>query len=460
MANQVDYRDPTPNNFPQDYDPAKIDPRVKLRSKSINGKMNGADVRGALAEGLEIAGVVATEATETASAADAKSTDTQNRLKDQLAAATDANDDLSEIADARRPANTDKAYKTVGERLDNNDKLQQQVGAVAESVAKKILQNKLTYKSVSATIYTATETVTDDQLNHINAVGADLTLVTMVTVNDAHDPNPVNQDTATISDVLTRAKNIGLKTTMLKPHIGLIGQHDSFGRFNYDPSDYDAYFAKWQDLMLNYADICDKNNIPILCIGCEQQLCTDTRYLGMWQKIYDAIKLKYPDLIITYAMVLFEMEDFDNHGQIASVVDYIGLNIYPSYAPCEYDTTFKPEDLMTAWWHDYSQHDFMTLIDRYAETYNKPIYITESGIMPYPDGLARLISIYNGSTPNYGVQAVGYQALLEAIATNGNIIGLTVWSINAPFGYYDSAAPAKITESQQILTDYFKGGKI
>lgn len=113
------YVDPTPNNFPDDYDESKVDPRVKLRSESINGKMNGADVRGALAQGLEIAGVVATEATETASAADAKSTDTQNRLKDQLSAATDANDDLSEVTDARRPADAIKAYKTIGERMDN-----------------------------------------------------------------------------------------------------------------------------------------------------------------------------------------------------------------------------------------------------------------------------------------------------------------------------------------------------
>lgn len=115
------YVDPTPNNFPDDYDELKVDPRVKLRSKAIDKKMNGADVRGALAQGLEIAGVVATEATETASAADAKSTDTQNRLKDQLAAATDANDDLSEVTDARRPANADKAYKTIGERMDLSD---------------------------------------------------------------------------------------------------------------------------------------------------------------------------------------------------------------------------------------------------------------------------------------------------------------------------------------------------
>lgn len=131
------YVDPTPNNFPDDYDESKVDPRVKLRSKAIDKKMNGADVRGALAQGLEIAGVVATEANETASAADVKSTDTQNRLKDQLAAATNANKDLSEIVDARRPGGG-SAYATLRDRLDdmpNNAEFNQLSSEVSDTWA-------------------------------------------------------------------------------------------------------------------------------------------------------------------------------------------------------------------------------------------------------------------------------------------------------------------------------------
>lgn len=116
MANQVDYRDPTPNNFPDDYDESKVDPRVKLRSKSINGKMNGADVRGALAQGLEIAGVVASEAKKTAAetavrqnSVEKSQLDFVNRYNKQIS----GNTDLKEVIDARG------SDVTLGQRLDN-----------------------------------------------------------------------------------------------------------------------------------------------------------------------------------------------------------------------------------------------------------------------------------------------------------------------------------------------------
>lgn len=121
MANQVDYRDPTPNNFPQDYDPAKVDPRVKLRTKRVREAMSGVDVRGAMAQSEEITAVIAGEAKSAASAANAKADDTQNRLVDQLAANSDGDIKLSEVVDARRPAYSNKSYKTIGERMDNQE---------------------------------------------------------------------------------------------------------------------------------------------------------------------------------------------------------------------------------------------------------------------------------------------------------------------------------------------------
>lgn len=62
----VEYRDPTPNNFPNDYDPSKVDPRVKLRSESIKDKQKGIDVREAIYQGLEIGSVTASEAKDMA----------------------------------------------------------------------------------------------------------------------------------------------------------------------------------------------------------------------------------------------------------------------------------------------------------------------------------------------------------------------------------------------------------
>ena len=110
MANQVDYRDPTPNNFPQDYDPAKADPRVKLRSDSIKHKQKGIDTREAMYQALEIGSVTANEANAIAK-------DTQNRFNDQINNKVDPN----EVVDARRPFGG-VAYDKLGLRLDDMNK--------------------------------------------------------------------------------------------------------------------------------------------------------------------------------------------------------------------------------------------------------------------------------------------------------------------------------------------------
>lgn len=114
---RADYKDLSPNNFPDDYDYDAVDPKVKLRTKRVREAMSGADVRGAMAQAEEITNITAGEAKSAASAANVKADDTQNRLVDQLAANSDGDINLSEVVDARRPENSN-SFKTLGERLD------------------------------------------------------------------------------------------------------------------------------------------------------------------------------------------------------------------------------------------------------------------------------------------------------------------------------------------------------
>lgn len=116
VQQQAHYNDDTPNNFPDDYDETKVDSRVKLRSKAIRGKNRGVDVRGALAQGIEIAGAIAGESVQSATDAKSMSQDTQNRFDDQINGKVDPD----EVIDARRPTGGD-AYPTLGKRLDKQD---------------------------------------------------------------------------------------------------------------------------------------------------------------------------------------------------------------------------------------------------------------------------------------------------------------------------------------------------
>lgn len=66
LMTDVVYKDPNPNNFPDDYDKDQVDDRVLIRSKSIAEKMYGRDTREAMIEGIEIGSVVAKEAKQIA----------------------------------------------------------------------------------------------------------------------------------------------------------------------------------------------------------------------------------------------------------------------------------------------------------------------------------------------------------------------------------------------------------
>lgn len=121
MTEEVVYNDPTPNNFPNDYDDSQVDSRVKIRSKSIAHKDYGKHVREALMQGIEIGSVVAGEAKNIANgtasrqdSVDQSQKDFEDRYNNQIA----GNTDLNEVIDARKPKNK-PSYATLGERLND-----------------------------------------------------------------------------------------------------------------------------------------------------------------------------------------------------------------------------------------------------------------------------------------------------------------------------------------------------
>lgn len=111
MAKKVEYRDPTPNNFPKDYAVEDVDPRILTRTKSIYHKRIGADVREAVGESAEIAGVIAGKSVKASQEANDRSKDTQERFENQIAGTTNSD----EVIDARGK------YNILKNRLDAMD---------------------------------------------------------------------------------------------------------------------------------------------------------------------------------------------------------------------------------------------------------------------------------------------------------------------------------------------------
>lgn len=317
-------------------------------------------------------------------------------------------------------------------------------------------RNYLTYKTISSTLYSIGDGISDDNINTILRVGGTLAMPIMVTVTSSTDPNIVMQSDDRVQQNINHIKGKGLDITMLKPHIGLAGGYDGLNRATYTPSDFEVFFKNWKDVMLHYAEMCNTNGIPILCIGCEQEKCTDPKYIANWVDIYQSIKAKYPNLLITYAMEGNEAKDIDGHGQIAQAVDLVGINAYPNYINKNYDDSVTQDELIAGWYFEQDGNRYMDMFDNYVEKYGKPIFVTETGSMPWKDGLARLLSLQEGDQ-DFSGQAAAYQATFEAFSQNPNIIGVSIWNTNAPFNF---TSPNKTTESELVLKKYFKGGLI
>lgn len=317
-------------------------------------------------------------------------------------------------------------------------------------------RNYLAYKTISSTLYSIGDGISDDNINAILRVGGTLAMPIMVTVTSSTDPNIVMQSDDRVQQNIDHIKGKGLDITMIKPHIGLVGEYDGLNRATYTPSDFDVFFKNWKDVMLHYAETCNTNGIPILCIGCEQEKCTDPKYISKWIDIYQSIKAKYPDILITYAMEGNEAKDIDGHGQIAQAVDLVGINVYPNYINKNYDNSVTQEELIAGWYFEQDGNHYMDMFDNYVEKYGKPIFVTETGSMPWKDGLARLLSLQEGEQ-DFSGQAAAYQATFEAFSQNPNIVGISIWNTNAPFNF---TSPNKTTESELVLKKYFKGGLI
>ena len=266
-----------------------------------------------------------------------------------------------------------------------------------------------------------------DGVKRIGQQGADISLCTLVYVNDKNDSNPISPDYQYLRDGIDKVEQSGAHVSMLKPHINLNGTLDSFDRNNYNPSDYPAFFNNWKALLLEYAKICVEKNIAILCIGCEMFNTIDKKYIDSWADIAKSIHAIAPDLIITYAMSVWEYTLPLNQGTIASVVDYIGFNTYPSWTTRSWSEGLTYLDLIPGWYSDNGKTDFQSAIDYLCDKYSKPALLTEVGFMPQPDAVNKLISDTQDSTPNFDVLAEIMKAVFTIVRQMPNIYGLAWW---------------------------------
>lgn len=129
-------------------------------------------------------------------------------------------------------------------------------------------------------------------------------------------------------------------------------------------SDWQDLETSYEDFILEYADLANKVNAEIFCIGTELELFVKFRP-GFWSQLIEKIKSRYTGKL-TYAANWNEFAKTPFWNQL----DYIGID---AYFPVSGKKTPTYEDCLKGW----KAHK--PTIKRLSEQNNKPVLFTEYG---------------------------------------------------------------------------------
>lgn len=165
-----------------------------------------------------------------------------------------------------------------------------------------------------------------------------------------------------ISKTTGLAKKSGIKT-LLKPHLWVSKGWPGDIVMKSDTA-WQSWFHNYETFILHYAELAQKNNIEIFCVGTELH-----KTIGRereWRNIIMKIKSVYKGKL-TYAANFHE-----EYEQIKfwDALDYIGIQAYFSLTQ---DENHSIDDLQKGW------NAPMASIERVHKKFNKPVLFTEIG---------------------------------------------------------------------------------
>lgn len=163
-----------------------------------------------------------------------------------------------------------------------------------------------------------------------------------------------------ITTQLARKSNI---KTLLKPHLWVRNSWPGEIKMS-DAKDWNNWFQNYQQFILHYARLAEKNKIEIFCVGTE--LTITTTHEEEWRKLIQEVRKVYSGKL-TYAANFNE-----EYKQIKfwDALDYIGIQ---AYFPLSKTNNPSTEELVTNW------SDYLASVEKVYKKYKKPVIFTEIG---------------------------------------------------------------------------------
>jgi hypothetical protein len=221
------------------------------------------------------------------------------------------------------------------------------------------------------------------------------------------------------------AHSLGM-AVMLKPHVDL---WDGMWRANINPGDRDAWYAKYTDMIVHYAQIAKDNGVEQLCIGTEligvASSNANPDNTARWNKIIDAIKAVYSGKL-TYSANWGGTSEFLNEKRYIGFwarLDFIGL---AGYFELGSDWNNNVDHLKQQWnaWN-------VLEISPLQQQYGKPVLFTEVGYRSVGGAHTRPWDYSFQSYSDETEQANDYEALFSYWNDYPWMSGVHLWDWNS-----------------------------
>ena len=244
--------------------------------------------------------------------------------------------------------------------------------------------------------------------------------------------NPLNGNiwptTSTLEDVrggINDAHSRGLKI-FLKPHLDL---YTGEWRAAIQPDL--AWFQAYAAMMSRYARLADSLNVDMLCIGSEFVVATQPHFTSEWRTLIASLRQVYAGKL-TYAANWNGAFDYGvsqaefEQVQFWNDLDYIGVDAY-------WPLTDFMTDPLPSFETARNRLAFQTMrISNVANTFGKPILITETGLQSVQGSLAQPWNYSLGSSPaavqDLDAQDLYYRVVIEAIGKQSWCDGIFWWN--------------------------------
>ena len=256
-----------------------------------------------------------------------------------------------------------------------------------------------------------------------------------------------NERLASLASAIDYAHSLGLQV-VLKPTIAAADGTVTGGATVF-PADPAAWFASYQQELVQYAQLAQQHHVDLFTIGTELlQLDRQPQYLPYWTDLISAVKQVYSGPL-TYAAGSISDQNWSAPNGIAqympdkvsfwSQLSYIGVDAYPVL------TTSAPtsaEQVAQGWSHDAFGNNWIGYLESLNAEFGKPVMLSEVGFPSWTNAYAQPASnIPDNAVPDYLQQELLLQGMYEALASLNatQFVGVTQWAEGA---YPNDAASA------------------